>query len=94
MPERRITKSNVDRLSAGIAMNGKLSVRTKSMFIENYQKPFYFCLDTDLADRKDLMTQMNEYYQARQSELFQLNLHQHPVSSLFISITFNIYSNS
>ena len=85
LTERRITTSNIDKLSSGIEINGKLKVRTKSMYIENYQNPFYFCLDTDLVDRKNLMTQMNEYYKSHKSELFQHKQHKYLlINKLFL----------
>ncbi len=67
--DRRINKSNIDKLSSEIETNGKVKVRTKSMYVENYQSPFYFCLDTDLEDRMNLMTHMNEYYNSNKSKL-------------------------
>lgn len=46
-----------------------VQVRTKYMFIEDFKRPFYFCLEQDMSKRDELALKLNDYYNANKNGL-------------------------
>ena len=49
-------------------------VNTGFMFIDNYQKPFYFCLKNDMEKRENIKLSMNEFYKSLFYNIFFYNI--------------------
>ena len=59
--EMKILKSSLDSLSSELEAK-ELNISTEYIYIENFQKPFYFCLKKDMQKREELKQSLNEFY--------------------------------
>lgn len=66
--EMKILKTSLNILASELDAN-ELCVSTEFIFVENFQKPFYFCLKKDMENREKLKQSLNQFYESQSNDL-------------------------